>query len=113
MNEYQKGTVGLFNYEYGHGYIQLDKPIDDVNTILINWKSFRNPEIKLYKGDRVFFSVVPSKEGVKAEDVHLIIDDYNKSYSGIIYSYYFDRGYGFIEIENEEKVFFHITNWTD
>lgn len=113
MDENYKGTIGLFNYEYGHGYIQLDRSIDDIKTILINRNSLRNPEIILYKGDRVSFSIIPSKEGIKAEDVHLIIDNYDKSYTGKIYSYYFDRGYGFIEIEIGERVFFHISNWVN
>lgn len=113
MEDYQRGTVGVFNSSYGHGYILLDEPIDNIRTLLINWKSLQRPDLKISKGDRVSFYVSLIDGELKAEDVQLLPDEYEVNYSGRIKAYKPDRGYGFIEVEEHEDVFFHVKDWVD
>lgn len=114
-NDYQSGSVDQYDDRMGYGYITPDEPDSEGERLLVHRRSLRIPGVPLSPGDRVIFKSEVVPRGLLAADVHfeLVDPDSDEVFQGTISTVQFDRGFGFITDDNDDRVFFHFAQLAD
>ena len=114
-NDYQSGSVDQYDDRMGYGYITPDEPGSEGERLLVHRRSLRIPGMPLSPGDRVIFKSEVVPRGLLAADVHfeLLDPDSDEAFQGRISTIQFDRGFGFITDDNDDRIFFHFSQLAD
>lgn len=117
-DEYFRGAVHSYNSTSGLGFIEPDPDQGLDKLLLLHSKSLRRPEDSLEAGDRVLFSTRRIAAGALATDVHSEVVEENTSertaetVDGRIKDFIPTRGFGFIRLNDQRDVFFHVRSLT-
>lgn len=100
------GLVKQWNATKGYGWIVAD----DGQSIFVHIKS-TTPKRELVAGQGVLYDVEPGEKGPMAANVRVVQNPNQKTIkaTGVV-DKYTDKGWGFIRLDNGERIFFHVTD---
>ncbi len=114
--EYFRGTIRSYNLSAGYGYIEPDENQGMSALLLVHSKSWRKLTEASVPGERVLFKTRQVQTGLLAVDVHPeagyreeSMTTVDESFAGLIVEYNTVRGFGFIELADKRRAFFHIS----